>query len=400
MRWFAVLIVGLAILGCNEQSGHQAVPAADTPPAQPHRYVELRRVPDGGIQPQAVSAKGVLHLIYFKGDARRGDVFYVASRDDGKTFSKSLRVNSEPGCVIAAGNIRGAHLAVSGSGRVHVAWMGTHGAKPAAPGGAAPMLYARLNDAKNAFEPQRNLITSAVGLDGGGSLAADGERVYVFWHAPAPETKGEENRRVWLAASADDGATFAKERPVSPAETGVCGCCGVRAFAAYPGQFGVLYRSARDTVHRDTYFLRLAAGTEQFEAFNVHPWETGTCPMSSAAFVDVHNESLIAWETEGQIWLTAVGHGRGKPGEPRAAPGQPQTRKHPALAFNGRDVLLAWTEGMGWNKGGKVAWQVYDARPQPINEPRFLASGQADGVPVWSLIAAVPLANDRFLIFY
>jgi DNA-binding beta-propeller fold protein YncE len=35
------------------------------------------------------------------------------------------------------------------------------------------MLYARLDDAGTAFEPQRNLIQVAAGLDGGGSVAAD-----------------------------------------------------------------------------------------------------------------------------------------------------------------------------------------------------------------------------------
>jgi hypothetical protein len=379
--------------------------APQTVPAQPPRYVELRRVPDGGIQPQALRHEGTLHLIYFKGDPRRGDIFYVASRDDGQTFSKPLRVNSEPGSAVAMGNIRGAQLAVSDSGRAHVAWMGSQAAKPAAPGGATPMLYSRLNDAKDAFEPQRNLIAEAVGLDGGGSLAAYGQNVYVFWHAPTPGTEGEHHRRVWLRASADDGATFGKERPISPPETGVCGCCGLRGFVAHPGQPGVLYRSARDGVHRDMYLVRFDPRDSEFRPFKLQPWETATCPMTTAAFVDVHNQSLIAWETEGQIWLTTLARGGGQPGakavgEPTTAPGKAKNRKHPALAVNGRNILLAWTEGMGWNKGGKLAWQVYDFDLKAINEPRFAASGQADGVPVWSLISAVSLGNERFAIFY
>lgn len=40
--------------------------------------VTVLKTPNGGIQPQAVSdAKGTLHLIYFKGDAGAGDLFYV-----------------------------------------------------------------------------------------------------------------------------------------------------------------------------------------------------------------------------------------------------------------------------------------------------------------------------------
>jgi hypothetical protein len=35
------------------------------------------------------------------------------------------------------------------------------------------MLYTRLNDSGQAFEPQRNVLLFAEGLDGGGSVAAN-----------------------------------------------------------------------------------------------------------------------------------------------------------------------------------------------------------------------------------
>ena len=73
--------------------------------------VTLMRTPDGGIQPQvALDRKGVLHLIYFKGDPAAGDVFYVR-RDPGKrSFSRPLRVNSVPGSAVAIGSVRGSFL--------------------------------------------------------------------------------------------------------------------------------------------------------------------------------------------------------------------------------------------------------------------------------------------------
>src|SRR5438034_10906573 len=78
--------------------------------------VTLLRVPQQGIQPQAaVDAQGTVHLICFRGDPHCGDLFYVHSRD-GATFSKPIQVNSRPGSAIAAGNIRGAHLAVGQGG--------------------------------------------------------------------------------------------------------------------------------------------------------------------------------------------------------------------------------------------------------------------------------------------
>src|SRR5947207_1746114 len=93
-----------------------------------HGAPEVRtiRVPDGGIQPQAaVDDAGTLHLVYFKGEPGHGDLFYVRSRDDGKSFSRAIRVNSLDGSAIAVGTIRGAHVAVGKGNRVHVAWNGS-----------------------------------------------------------------------------------------------------------------------------------------------------------------------------------------------------------------------------------------------------------------------------------
>ena len=85
----------------------------------------MRRVLHGGLQPQvAATADGTIHLVYFLGEPRRGDLFYSRSRDGGATFAQAVRVNSIPGSAIATGTIRGAQIAVGSSSRVHVAWNG------------------------------------------------------------------------------------------------------------------------------------------------------------------------------------------------------------------------------------------------------------------------------------
>jgi hypothetical protein len=178
---FALILFGLAI-------------SVVTSGARAESRVTLRRVPDGGIQPQCTAdSKGVLHLIYFKGDAGGGDVYYVHSEDYGGRFSRPLRVNSKPGSVIAVGNVRGAHLAIGKKGRVHVAWMGSDKAEPRGPNKETPLLYTRLNDDGTVFEPQRNVIQFAYGLNGGASLAADSlGNVYALWHAGPEPSKQDE----------------------------------------------------------------------------------------------------------------------------------------------------------------------------------------------------------------
>jgi hypothetical protein len=360
--------------------------------------VALRRVPDGGIQPQlALDSAGALHMVYFKGEPGHGDLYYVRSGDGGATFSAPLRVNSTPGSAIATGNIRGARMAIGKNARVHVAWNGSHALVPGAAFGTEPMLYARLNDAGTEFEAQRDLIQIARGIDGGGAVAADDAgNVYVLWHAPAPGMKGEGNRRVWMARSSDDGATFERERPAWDRATGACGCCGLDAFVDRRGALYALYRSATEMVHRDIYLLISRDRGRTFEGEEISKWNVGYCVMSSESIAESPAGVLAAWEAEKQVYYGRVDPKTGKLSPPVAAPDEGENRKYPAVAGNAQgDTIFVWTEGMAWKKGGRVTWQVYDKDNRPTGE-----RGHADGVPVWSLVAAYARPDGGFAIVY
>lgn len=361
--------------------------------------VAIVRVPERGIQPQVtVDAKGTVHLLYYKGDPANGDLFYARS-GDGADFKKAIQVNSQRGSAIAVGNIRGGHLAVGKNGRVHVAWNGSQKAVPKVPNVkyGNPMLYSRLDDDGTAFQTQRNLIRAAAGLDGGGSVAADSAgHVYVFWHAPEPGKQGQNHRRVWVAVSGDDGKTFAAEKPAADESTGACGCCGLRAFADKQGTVYTLYRGAVTDDQRDMYLLTSSGKGKGFAVENLHRWAANFCPMSSEAFAEGPGGVIAAWETRGQVYFTRIDPATGKHSAPVAAPGAANERKHPALAINANgEVLLAWTEGMGWNRGGAVAWRVFGKDGTPTAE-----HGRVDGVPVWSLVAAFVRPDGRFAIMY
>jgi hypothetical protein len=93
--------------------------------------IQVLRVPHDGIQPQAVvEANGTIDLLYFSGDPKNGDLFFVRSKDHGNTFSAPLRVNSQAGSAFAIGTIRGGQMAIGANGRVHVAWNGSAIAVP------------------------------------------------------------------------------------------------------------------------------------------------------------------------------------------------------------------------------------------------------------------------------
>jgi hypothetical protein len=327
-------------------------------------------------------------------------LYYVYSADAGASFSDPIRVNGEPGNAIAVGNVRGAHLAVGRNGRIHVAWNGSLSLPPDFVSSGAqrlPMLYARMNDARTAFEPERNLIQSSYGIDGGGAVAADRSgRVYVFWHAPTSGLKGEENRRVWMARSSDEGKTFDRERPAFEQPTGACGCCGMGAIADRTGSLYVLFRSATDMIHRDIYLLTSADGGDHFQGANIAPWNVGACVMSTESFSESPAGVLAAWEQTGQVYYGVVNPQTRSMTSSIAAPGEGTQRKHPGVVGN-RDgkILLAWTDGMAWQKSGALSWQLFDAAGRVQGETMH-----ASGVPVWSLVAPFVRPDGRFTIVY
>lgn len=362
--------------------------------------VSLQQLPDGGIQPQAaVDSQGTVHVVFFKGRPEAGDLYYFHYPVNGgpSAESKPIRVNSQPETATASGTIRTEQIAIGQGGRLHVVW---NGLAPKEGKQYAPMYmaYTRLNDSGTTFEPQRNLCKWTGNLDGGGSVAADRDgNVYATWHTGPPDNKqGESGRGVFLTVSRDDGKSFERERLINPEPTGACACCSMRAFADSKGGVHVLYRAAmKQGSERDTMLLTSTDRGKSFSMRSLDPWRLNACPMSSMSMAENEGATLAAWETRDQVfWAPLESNGR-MAQSAVAAPGTDKS-KHPVVVANCKgQILFAWTEGTGWQRGGSFSWQVYDSNGRPLG-----TRGHADGVPVWSLLSAYARPDGSFVLLH
>src|SRR5262245_2164378 len=369
------------------------IAAATLAPRAAGPQVDHLPVPDDGIQPQAVvDATGTLHLIYYKGAAAAGDLFYVR-RDAGQmAFSAPIRVNSDPGSAIAAGAVRGGRLALGRGGWVHVAWNAAH---PVDRQGrqVTPMWYARLAPGARVFEPQRAIGTHVKHLDGGGTVAADpAGHVSVVWHAAGAED-GEPHRDMLVAGSTDDGAHFAPEQVIA-SEGGACGCCGVSAIADGAGRLQILYRTAAGGTNRDATWMTIGARDAR-PTVRLQAWKLPACPMTTFAIAEGGGAMVGAWVVEQQIFTADLDPATHTASTPSAMDGS-AVRNHPALAINRTgDRLFAWIEGANRSREGNVAWELRDRSGR-----RLETQTAAGTTPPLSLIAAVARPDGSFLLIF
>jgi hypothetical protein len=339
--------------------------------------VSLRHLPDNGLEPDvAVDSAGRIHLIYFAGKAKAGDVLYRTSSDGGATFSDSTRVNSQADAACIIGAVRGPRLAIDASDRPHVIWCGSDRAQPKPRLLGMPLLYSKL-DGKT-FTPQRQIIAAGAGVDGGPAIAADRSgNVDIIWHAPSRPSGGEQDRRLYLVSSRDD---FAARTQLEMPGIGVCACCAVEAFYDEQNVRRVLFRGADEVIHRDNYLLTAGAAPRKLATWNV-----GKCVMSTADA----KADLLAWESQDHIMVSNLAdthHARLGAKNP----------KHPRLAIAGGRVLVTWTENTAWEKGGSVHWQLLDQDLKPLAG----LAGKADDLPTWDYPAPFATPSGALVILY
>ena len=325
----------------------------------------IAKLPEGAIVPDAeVDHDGVIHVAYLRDE----DVFYVRSKDEGRTFSKPVRVNTEQGFA-SGGAFRGPDLAVGKSGRVHVIWYNA-GYQQKRPHEEWGVMYGRLEPGAKTFEKSRNLNRKP---SDNFSVAADKKgKVAVIWMAEG----------VFANLSSDGGKTFA---PPQNLKVDPCECCGSRAIYSADGTLSVLYRDKTDDL-RDTNIANLSPGKATWSSrqISTKPWPIDACPMTGSFLSLTKTGMAAAWETKNQVYFALLDHPKSKLEEIRAT----EKGRYPVVLTSAEGTKL-----VAWKNGDIMEWQLFDAGNQPAGKP---GSGPSSGP---HRPAGVLTKKGRFVLF-
>jgi hypothetical protein len=329
--------------------------------------VRVSPVPDGGIVPDAeVDDQGVIHLVYVSS----GDVFYVNSSDEGQSFTKPIRVNTEAGFAYG-GAFRGPDLAVGKDATIHVVWYNA-AYQQKRPKDEWGVMYSRLSPGAGTFEPTRNLNHTP---SDNYSLAADQKgNVAVVWMA----------ERVYASVSHNGGDSFSAPQDL---KTDPCECCGSRAAYADDDSLAVLYRDKANN-DRDTYLAILRPGARQFTHTKVSQtvWYIESCPMTGSFLSTTPGGLVAGWETKGQIYFARLNR-RGQllsAGEIHAA----ERGRYPVVLTAPDGITL-----VAWKNDTTLQWQLFDANDQRQGQGGTATSNTGDRP------AGVVTKDGTFLLF-
>ncbi|MGB8508161.1 MAG: sialidase family protein, partial [Pyrinomonadaceae bacterium] len=261
-------------------------------------------------------ADGAIYVAWVEhGTDGKADVWLSRYDGEGRASSPSARVNSNAGEATAW---RGdpPTLAVTRDGTVYVGW--TARDETAAHTGTLYLSSSR--DGGRSFGPPSKVNDDRKpGVHGMHSLAVSGDgRIYMAWLdernvvKPKPSKGGpvhmhsESNREVFFASSGDGGHTFSPNLKVAGE---VCPCCKTSLVA---GDDGRIYMAWRQVLPSNFRHIGVASSIDGGKSFSPTAivsddhWEIQGCPVSGPALAVAADNSLrVLWYTAGEA---------GKPG--------------------------------------------------------------------------------------
>jgi hypothetical protein len=301
---------------------------------------------------------GTAYVAWVEHRGKEADVWLSHFDGEGKPLGSPVRVNPNAGGA-TAWHGDPPTLAVAPDGTVYVGWTARDGRAPR----SSTLYLSASRDGGRTFGPPSQVNDDAKpGVHGMHSLAVSGDgRVYVAWlderdiapkqadPAKAPShMHTESNRFVYFASSEDGGRTFSKNSRVAGE---VCPCCKTSLAV---GEDGRVYVGWRQVLPGDFRHIAVASSADGGRSFSHAAvvsddrWEIGGCPVSGPALAAGAGGSLrVLWYTAGEAGKPGLywseSHDGGRTFSPRQVLAETGGRGTPALLTGeGRDLTAVW----------------------------------------------------------
>jgi Cu/Ag efflux protein CusF len=338
----------------------------------------------------APARDGTVYVAWVEHRGKEADVWLAHFDGEERPLAPPARVNPNTGQATAW---RGdpPTLAVAPYGTIYVGWTARDEAAPH----ASTLYLSASRDGGRSFGPPSKVNDDTKpGVHGMHSLAVSGDgRVYLAWlderdikPKEADPTKApshmhtESNRVVYFASSADGGRTFSPNRRVADE---VCPCCKTSLAVGDDGRVYAAWRQVLPGNFRHIAVASSADGGQTFSPVSVvsdDRWELQGCPVSGPALSAGSPGSLrVLWYTAGEAgkpglyWSESSDGGRSF--SSRLALAETGGRGTPVLLRDaGGGFKAVWEGSDGVTPVTLLAGLSGDGRP---SEPATLASGGA-----------------------
>jgi photosystem II stability/assembly factor-like uncharacterized protein len=293
------------------------------------------------------------------------NVYFSASNDQGKTFSKPVIV-SQSG-KLSLGRHRGPRIALTRDSIVISAIVGEKG------GGADGDVMSWRSTDKGRTWSAAVPVNDVPGAAREGLHAMAGRDGILFATWLDLRSQGT---KLYGSVSRDGGRSWAKNVLVYESPSGtICQCCHPSVAISPAGAVTVMFRNALDGA-RDMYLTESKDGARFSPARKLGEgtWMLNACPMDGGGLgFDAQAKPVTAWRREKQIFLTdAAGMER------RIGDG-----KDPAVATGRKGVYTAWT-----SPAGVVALAPGQAEPVVLSKEAAAGYPQLLPLPGGSVLAA------------
>jgi hypothetical protein len=327
-------------------------------PAQTHQHGSMP-AGDGNFNPFVVSDnRGGFYVAYVERANGASNVLLRHSIN-GKSFSAPVRVNDIAGDATVR-NESPPKVAVALNGEVYVCW-GNERARwkgdikfaRSTDGGKTFSRSITINS-DAAEEPKGHAFQSI-------AVARKG-RIYVAWIDERNKKAEDRGAEVWMSASDDGGKTFSRDRKIL---SDVCECCRTNIQIDSAGRLFLSYRTVPPAgpMYRDIVVARSQDDGKTFSMIKVSAdgWEIDACPVTGPALcIDTLDRVTVVWfvgdeKQPGLYYTTSTDHGATYSARKLLDPDQKMGKHAQAVALGDGNILVAWDD---WAQKPVSLWGV------------------------------------------